>query len=184
MSSSDLPRGMQYESVTLTPKQFEIEVEKLLIKLGNDKLAEFRTDRLETLKGTDGEYEFDVTVRFKALGSNFLVLVECKHHKYPIKRDVVQVLHDRLRAVGAQKGLIFATTKFQKGAIEYAKLHGIALVQVADGKTSYFTKGAGLTIYPHGLAPYVGWFITLNDEGNKLRSLIDENNYIDLFADT
>ena len=182
MNDSDLPHGMQYEPVTLTPKQFEIEVEKLLIKLGSGKLAEFRTDRLEPLQGTDGEYEIDVTVRFEALGGNYLVLVECKHQKASIKRDVVQVLHDRLRTVGAQKGMIFATTGFQKGAIEYAKLHGIALVQVANGKTSYFTKGAGPTIYPPWLPPYTGWFITLNDEGNELHSLIDADNPHDIFA--
>jgi restriction system protein len=182
MSDSDLPRQMQYKPVTLTPKQFEIEVEILLNKLGAGKLAEFRTDRLEKLQSADGEYEIDVTVRFEALGGNYLVLVECKYHKSPIKRDVVQVLHDRLRATGAQKGMIFATTGFQKGAISYAKLHGIALVQVADGKTSYFTKGGGPTIYPAGLPLYVGWFITLNDEGNESYSLIAEDNPHDIFA--
>jgi hypothetical protein len=47
MSDSNLPHGMQYEPVTLTPKQFEIEVEKLINKLGSGKLAEFRLRRLK-----------------------------------------------------------------------------------------------------------------------------------------
>jgi hypothetical protein len=148
MDDSELPPGVQYEPVILTPKQFEIEVEKILIKLGSDRLAAFKTERLETLHGADGEYEIDITARFEALGGNFLVLVECKHHKSPIKRDVVQVLYDRIRAAGAQKGMLFATTRFQ--------------------------KGAGTTIYPPGLPAYVGWLITLNEEGNELHSLVDE----------
>jgi restriction system protein len=181
VSDSFLPDGMRYESVTLSPKEFENEVEKLLITIGKGKLSQFKTNKLEKLMGSDGEYEIDITVRFEALGGKFLVLVECKHHKSPIKRDVVQVLNDRLRAVGAQKGMIFATTRFQKGAIEYAKQHGIALVQVADGKTSYFTKGAGETIYPPWLPSYVGWYITLNDEGNELHSLIFEDHIPNIF---
>jgi restriction system protein len=182
MNDSVPPRAMRNEPVVLTPEQFEIEVEKLLIGLGSGKLTEFRTSRLETLQGTDGEYEIDINVRFQALGGNFLVLVECKHHKSPIKRDVVQILHDRIRAVSAQKGMIFATCRFQKGAIQYGTQHGIALVQIADGKTSYVTKGAGLTIYPPWLPSYVGWLITLNDEGNELHSLIDESNPHDIFG--
>lgn len=180
MSDSNLSHEMQYKPVTLTPQQFETEVEILLNKLGSGKLAEFRTGRLERLQGADGEYEIDVTVRFEALGSNYLVLVECKHHKTPIKRDVVQVLYDRLRATGAQKGMIFATAGFQKGAINYARRHGISLVQISDGKTSYFTKGDGL--YPVGLPLYIGWLITLNDEGNESYSLIDKDNPQDIFA--
>ena len=34
----------------------------------------------------------DVTVRFSALGMEFLVLIECNHHKNRIKREVLQVL--------------------------------------------------------------------------------------------
>lgn len=174
---------MRYEAATLTSKQFEIEVETLLRKLGSGRLAEFKVQRLEILPGVDGDYEIDVTARFEALGGNFLVLVECKHHKNPIKREVVQILFGRVCAVGAQKGMIFSTAGFQTGAIEYAKQHGVALVQVADGKTSYFTRGAGPTEhYPAWLPSYVGWVITLNDEGNELYSLIDEDNPHNLFV--
>ncbi|MCX6054283.1 MAG: hypothetical protein NTZ74_05085 [Chloroflexi bacterium] len=66
MNDSDSPHGMQYEPVILTPKQFEIEIEKLLINLGGGKFTEFPTKRLEHLQGSDGEYEIDITVRFEA----------------------------------------------------------------------------------------------------------------------
>lgn len=160
------------QPVNLTPKQFEQEVEKLLRKLGVD-LKEFKVQRLEKIDAADGIYEIDVTARFEALGANFLVLIECKHHKSPIKREVVQVLFDRLRAIGGHKGMIFSTARFQKGAIEFAQVHGIALVQVADGRTMFATRTYD---EPPPLPPeapqYAGWIITLSEEGNESFRLI------------
>ncbi|MBK9050908.1 MAG: hypothetical protein IPL78_08330 [Chloroflexi bacterium] len=73
-----------------------------------------------------------------------------------------------MRAVGAQKGMIFSTALFRSGAIEYAQHHHIALVQISDGRASYFTKGSGPTVYyPPWLPNTVGFLITLNNEGIK-----------------
>lgn len=113
----------------LSPEEFEAEVETLLLRAGFG-LPEFKVQRLEKIQASDGVYEIDVTARFEVLGVSFLVLIECKNHKNPIKREVVQVLYDRLRAVGAHKGMIFSTAKFQKGAIEFARAHNIALLQI------------------------------------------------------
>ena len=119
------------ELFSLTPEQFEEAVENLLRRVGMS-LPEFEIQRLEKIKAPDGVYEIDVTARFEVLGASFLVLIECKLHRNPIKREVVQVLYDRLRAVGAHKGMIFSTAKFQRGAIEFARAHGIALIQLVD----------------------------------------------------
>lgn len=94
----------------------------------------------EELSANDGLYKIDVTARFEALGVEFLILIECKHHRYPIKREVVQILYDKIRATGAHKGILFATVGFQRGAIEYAKSHGIALVRIVEGKLTYEVK--------------------------------------------
>lgn len=134
------------EPANLTPKQFEAEVEGFL-RRGGASLSEFKVPRLEKISVADGVYEIDVTARFEALGADFLVLVECKHHRSPIKREVVQVLYDRLRAVGGQKGMIFSTAPFQSGAVKYARAHGIALVLVADGSVGY-TCRAPTTVSP------------------------------------
>jgi len=37
------------------------------------------------------------------MGAKYLTLVECKMYKSPISREKVQVLFDKLRAIGAQK---------------------------------------------------------------------------------
>jgi restriction system protein len=132
----------------LSPAEFETLVKSWFEKLG-DALESFEVAHLETLAGSDGEYTFDVTVRFKAFqGAAFLVLVECKKHKNPVKREVIQVLHDRLRSVGGHKGFVVATTSFQSGAVEYAQQHGIALVQVVGGHVMYIRASADANHLP------------------------------------
>ena len=157
------------QPIQLTPDEFEEEVQKILAQQGLG-LAGFQVERLEKLPGPGGEYEIDITARFEALCVDFLVLVECKRHRDPIKRDIVQVLHSRIQEVGAHKGIIFATTAFQRGAVEFAKAHGIALVQIADGRTSYVARAENAMV---DLPLYVGWVVSADDTGEQMLSLLD-----------
>lgn len=125
----------------LSPKKFE-HIVKAYLESVSTELVNFKAIHRESVSGVGGLYEIDVTVRFKALGAEFLVLVECKHHKNPIKRDIVQILYDRICSIGAHKGMIFATTSFQSGAIKYAKAHGIALITITPLKIVFQTYGA------------------------------------------
>src|ERR1700730_2937621 len=93
--------------------------------------------------------------------ADFLVLVECKHEKRKTERQDVQILHTKIQSLGAQKGMIFSTAGFQEGAVQYAELHGIALVQIAKGETTYFSRGLGSAEPPPewaGIPKYVGWW--------------------------
>ena len=130
------------DSSKLTPKQFELAVRELIRRSGIG-LQEFKVNHLDAVEGTDGNYTMDITARFMALNVNFLVLIECKRHKNPIERSDVQILQDKIRSVGAQKGMIFSASEFQRGAVEYASLHGIALIQLVEGDLTYFTKSFG-----------------------------------------
>lgn len=147
------------EPIKLTPKEYELEVKKILDATGGS-LTGYTSAHLESIDGSDGDYIFDVTVRFSALGANFLVLVECKHEQRKIERQAVQVLHSKMQAVGAQKGMLFSITGFQSGAIQFADAHGIALVRLADGESSWMTKSMGR--HPaarHGSYPdIIGWW--------------------------
>ncbi|HXQ68885.1 MAG TPA: restriction endonuclease [Pyrinomonadaceae bacterium] len=169
------------DPIALTPDQFEVAV-KSLIKKSGFGLSHFSVQRLEKLKGSDGEYEIDVTARFRALGADFLVLVECKHYKHSVKRDVVQVLFDRLRAVGAHKGMIFSTAKFQNGAIKYAKVHGIALVQITDGQAAFASRSDDTShLLPANVPEHVGWVIDLSDDDRERYRLIYRSDPTTLF---
>nr|WP_249671834.1 restriction endonuclease [Pseudomonas syringae] len=55
-------------------------------------------------------------------------MIECKKYRNAVERELVQVLQDKVRSVGAHKSMLFTTTEFQSEAVKYAKAHGIALV--------------------------------------------------------
>lgn len=137
----------QYPNPVLTPTQFELEVKLWIDSLGAN-LLDYSSNHLEVIPTSDGDYEIDVVAKFSALEMNFKVLIECKHHKNPIKREVVQALHAKLTSTGAQKAAIFSTSGFQSGAIEYANAHGIAVARVADGRSTFFARSFGATPPP------------------------------------
>jgi restriction system protein len=146
----------------ITSVQFELEVKRYLESTAG-KLKDFQTVHRESMDGQDGTYEIDITARFRIFGADFLVLVECKNHKNHIKREHVQMLHAKQVSLSAQKAMLFATTPFQDGAVEYANQHGIALVQLASGETLYFTKSGNHTPLPDSPPCYVGWLIVQHD---------------------
>jgi restriction system protein len=160
------------DPMSLSPDDFEQEVRRILTEEGVG-LKDFTTSHLEKIYGTDGDYIFDVTARFEALGANFLVLIECKRQVDPIEREIVQILAAKLRAVAAQKGMIFSTAPFRRGAIRYAQAHHIALVLIADGKMTYVTKDAGpVSCYPPWIPRVVGLLVSLTDEENESYSTL------------
>lgn len=156
----------------LTPGEYELAVKDILDGAGVS-LSEFATKHLESVEGVDGSYVIDVTARFSALGANFLVLIECKHERRKVERQAVQVLNDKLRSTGAQKGMLFSVAGFQEGAVQYADVHGIALVHLADGGTSWVTKSFGPKTPPPSWAnipAHVGWWC----HGNRMSIMSSE----------
>ena len=146
--------------LSISPRDFELAVKGILDASGAT-LTSYESKHLEPLAGPDGEYIIDVVARFSALGAAFVVLIECKHHKRKVERHDVQVLHSKVTSTGAHKGMLFSVSGFQSGAIQYADAHGIALVQLAAGSTSWFTKsfGPGTSPPPFANIPeYIGWW--------------------------
>ena len=66
------------------------------------------------------------------MGVEFKVIVECKRYSTPVPREKVAILNDKVRSLGAHKGILISTCGYQSGAYEYAKKHGIALLQIID----------------------------------------------------
>lgn len=133
----------QYPPADLTPAEFEEFVTSLFDSLElSGAIANLRVETHEVIRGTDGTYDFDGTVRYELGGMDFLIVVEAKRHKNPIKRETVQVLHQKLQSVGAHKAVLVSTAPFQQGALDFALVHGIALVTVTEGRFTYKTRGA------------------------------------------
>lgn len=169
--------------VQMTAGEFEQYVEQDLAQQGV-VLHNFQVQHREKIQGSDGEYEIDVTARFEALGASFLVLIECKHHKHPIKREVVQVLRDRLRAVDGHKGILYATAPFQRGAIEYAQMHKITLIQIADGRAHYAVKSReSPRMFPPWVPRFVSLKRTITPEGHERFQRLVENEPMTLPED-
>ena len=124
----------------LTPRQFELLVVEELRKLGQP-LVGLKVEHQSPVSTPEGEFAIDALATFKALGGDYLVLVECKHHKNPIKREVIQVLADKLASTHAQKAMVFSTARFQSGAIEYAAERHIALILMTPGGPVFETRG-------------------------------------------
>ncbi len=158
--------------------QFEHIVAQLLREAGQD-LPDFRLDQHEMVSAHDGQYRIDVTLRFSQLGVQFVVRVECKDHVRSVERDDVQVLADKTRAAGAHKGILFSTNGFQRGAIDYARSHGIALVRLLEGALTYETRSApgsrvGATAPPWANIPaFVGQHISPGDDGKIHVSVVE-----------
>jgi hypothetical protein len=126
----------RYPAPDMTPEQFEVFVTTLFDSAKIHMLG-LIVQRHETIQGTDGSYDFDATVRYQLAGLEFLVLVEAKLHKNPIKRGLVQALHSKLLSVGAHKAVMISTAPYQSGALKFALTHGIALVTVTEGRFTY-----------------------------------------------
>jgi Restriction endonuclease len=131
-----------YPAADITPAEFERFVVALLESV-SPSVEALQVTLHDRIRGVDGLYDFDATVRFGLGGMRFLVLVEAKRHNNPIKRELVQVLHDKLRSVGAHKAAMIATAPYQRGALEYANKHGIALATVTEGRFTFETKSVG-----------------------------------------
>jgi restriction system protein len=129
----------KYPRSHLSPEDFKLFAKRTL-DAESSGLHEYRSKHREIIPGADGQYEIDITVRFSALGADYLTLIECKYYKNAVKREQVQALQMKIQSVGAHKGIIFAAKGFQSGATQFAESHGIALVQVMDGRSSYLAR--------------------------------------------
>lgn len=180
-----------YAPAEPSPAEFEQFVTSLFDALaGNGLIEHLRIQTHEVVRGVDGVYDFDATVRYRLTGMDFLVLVEAKRHKNPIKRELVQVLHDKLRSVGAQKAVLVSTAPFQKGALDYALAHGIALVTVTEGRFTFQTRSADAApslsrelAAELGLPPLVGYAYSPGDVPGSVRSTIISREYPEYLAE-
>ncbi len=127
--------------VEITPSQFEKLVLAWLRECSSDNQP-IETKHLGVVEGAGGEYKIDVLVSIKIFGGALVtVLVECKHQGRPVEREDALVLEAKLRDVGAHKGMLFSSSGFQRGALQYAAARGIATISVVDGKWLYETRG-------------------------------------------
>ena len=73
--------------------------------------------------------------------------------------------------------MVFSTSGFQNGAIEYASKRGIATVKVQHGHTSFNARSAEpkqSSFPPWVVFPdFIGWFRSLTSNNNQSLSLVE-----------
>jgi len=130
------------------------EATKSILQSAGVQIEKFTINGKKKFLSEDGEYEIDASVEFTMLGgASFFVLVECRAKKAGnrVERDEVLAFHSKILSLKAQKGIFFTTSGYQRGAVEYAKKHAIALVQVVDGKSTYITRAWTMCLLRNGL---------------------------------
>ncbi|MEH6830048.1 MAG: restriction endonuclease [Sulfitobacter sp.] len=160
--------------IEVTPVEYEKQVVSWL-RATENQLKSFSVQHLETLPGSAGEYVIDAVARFKVFGdAEIAVLVECKKLKRSVERDVVMILKGKIQETGSHKGIIFSTSGFQRGAIEYAAEHGIALITFVDGVHTYVTRSAEdvpRSYLPTNLPKYAGFWPAPSDTGLSISTI-------------
>ncbi|MFF0065884.1 restriction endonuclease [Streptomyces sp. NPDC005279] len=165
----------RWPTFELSPVEYEQAVAGLVQSAGHE-IADWQVQHLDPVEGLDGTYIIDVTARFRLMGADFLMLFECKRHASPVKREHVQVLKDKLQSTGAQKGVVVAASGFQRGALEYARRHGIACVRLVDGAWVYETRDI-FTASPQATGGYVAYARQITDHGYRNTLLTDQQQY-------
>jgi len=141
-------------NIEMSPIEFEkyaIEILKAQIKgLENIKVIHNKIIEVE-----DGNYQIDGYIEFEIMGVKYKTIIECKHYKTSITREKVQVLYEKIRACGVNKGILISTSNFQSGAIKFASIHGIALIQLTESGPEYQTRSRLNVIMNSPRTPYV-----------------------------
>jgi len=117
----------------ISPMEFEIfcfDVIKAYAEA--DGLKNFSIVHDKKIKTHDGEYQIDIYAEFTAVLVTFKIIFECKRYSRSVEREKIVILADKIRSLGINKGVLISTSGFQSGAIEYAKAHGIGLLQIID----------------------------------------------------
>lgn len=128
---------------SISPTEFEeLCLEILKGYAEAEHLSDFSIQHNVSIPADDGTYQIDVYARFIAMGVELKVIAECKRYSSPVSREKVAVLADKVKSLGAHKGIMISTCGFQSGAYEYAKKHGIALLQVINRNVMHIMNAA------------------------------------------
>ena len=160
-------------TLQLTPDQYEFSVKEFL-----EREAKCSRVRIEiegkhkvTASGETDAYELDATADFDLLGVHFSVIVECKRYGRNVDRDEVLALHRKMQELGRHKAIMFATSGFQRGAVSYARKHGIALIALTPSGYSRITKSKNPPVFDLPQHAH-GWIFHI-DDGDVIQSLVE-----------
>lgn len=115
----------------MTYREYELFVKDYFEKEVQKSFDNVEIKHQEDLKTVTGrEYNIDLSYNFKIAGIEYLTIIECKHWKDSVSRDLILTVKEKANDLGAHKSVLVTTKGFQKGAIEYAKEKGVGLIKI------------------------------------------------------
>ncbi len=87
------------------------------------------------------EHEIDLSFEIDLVGTQVLVVVECKAYRRPVSVDDVLEFCSRIDDIGAHKGILASTSGFTLGARTLASSNGVALVRALQGRWKLICHG-------------------------------------------
>ena len=108
------------------------EFEHFVQKLYEDD-PNLTTQHNVTLTGKSGaKRQIDVLVTQKTKMTTMTTIVECKRWKQKVNRAIIDIVSAAIDDLNANKGVVFTTSGYEEGAIEYAKYKNIDIFLVRD----------------------------------------------------
>ncbi len=108
------------------------EFEKFVAELYKDD-GDVTVEHNVTLKGKSGaDRQIDVLITRRTKLHSYQTMVECKYWKNRVERSVVDIVYAGMDDLNISKGVIFTTTGYEAGAVEYAKAKNIDIFLVRD----------------------------------------------------
>lgn len=116
--------------------KFQEDICEHFINLGASAKTNVRVE------GVRGFSDIDVLVESKYLGTDFKWLVEAKHWKSNVTKEIIHAFFTVLQNTGADRGFIISKNGFQSGAIEATKHTNISLYTFEEfkKKTSHLVQ--------------------------------------------
>lgn len=110
--------------------RLEKRVESLLRDAGLDPQRQMK------ITGARSTHKFDVVVEVTSLSMAGSWLIECKDWAGPVKKEVARAFCAAVKDVGADKGIIVATTGYQRGCWSEVNNHNVELLTPGEFEAS------------------------------------------------
>lgn len=157
----------------LTPERFEILVVRELRKVGLE-VSELQIHRRTTLPEPEQGYLLELAGAVSRPPWRRRVLIACRRQDAPIGRLEVESLRDHLKEAGAEAGILFAATTFDRDALQAAQDAALALLRVTDGRTGFDTSGWGTPgHYPAWLPAHCAQAVSRDPMGQPRYRLLE-----------
>jgi hypothetical protein len=159
------------------PDELEILVARELRKAGVE-LSPPKLLGRHALSKDGSEYSAELRAVVTHGGAARDLLIECRNERGPVTRDTVTALQARLLAgapSGGQPplGIIFATSTYERDAVREARVAGITLLTIADGRAAFLRSQWAMGEQPPAWVPeYMAELVDLDPAGSVRHQLV------------